>query len=47
MEKIKRPKKTNRVDSNYLSSEEYQEYAEHQFKNIYEKLDEIVNKLNS
>ncbi len=46
MEKVKRPKRVSREGSNYLSNEDYQEYAENQFKNIYEKLDEIVKKLN-
>lgn len=47
MEKVKRPKRVSKEGSSYLSNEEYQEYAEKQFKNIYEKLDEIVNKLNN
>lgn len=47
MEKVKRPKRVSREGSNYLNNEDYQEYAEKQFKNIYEKLDEIVNKLNN
>ena len=47
MEKIKRPKKVDKSQKNYLSNERYQEYAENQFKAIYDKLDEIVSKLNS
>lgn len=41
MEKIQRPKKVNRVDKNYLTNEKYQDYAETQFKNIYDYLDKL------
>lgn len=47
MEKIKRPKKVEKFQKNYLSNEKYQELAESQFKIIYDKIDEIVEKLNS
>lgn len=47
MDKVKRPKKVNRQEKVYLTNEKYQEYAETQFKAIYDKLDEIVENLNS
>lgn len=47
MDKVKRPKKVNRQEKVYLTNEKYQEYAEIQFKAIYDKLDEIVENLNS
>lgn len=46
MEKVKKPKQVEKAQKNYLSNEKYQEYAENQFKNIYSKLDEIVNYIN-
>ena len=46
MEYIKRPKKVEKSQKNYLSNEKYQEFAELQFKTIYDKIDEIVDKLN-
>lgn len=46
MEKVKRPKKVDRSQKNYLSNEKYQEFSENQFKAIYDKLDEIVERLN-
>lgn len=36
---IKRPKKVQKGEKNYLSNEKYQEYAEQQFSNIYDYLD--------
>lgn len=47
MEKVKRPKKVQKTQKNYLSNEKYQDFAENQFKNIYDKLDEIIEKLNN
>ena len=47
MEKIKRPKKVNRSQKNFLSNERYQEYSENQFKVIYDKIDEIIETLNN
>lgn len=37
---IKRPKQVERSQKSYLSNEKYQDYAEQQFKNIYDYLDE-------
>lgn len=37
---IKRPKKVERSQRNYMSNEKYQDYAESQFKTIYDYLDE-------
>lgn len=47
MEKIKRPKKVEKFQQKYLSNEKFQDYVRKQFETIYEKLDEIVNKLNN
>lgn len=47
MEKVKRPKQVQKTQKNYLSNEKYQDFAENQFKKIYDKLDEIVEKLNN
>lgn len=47
MEKVKRPKQVPKQEKAYLTNEMYQDYAETQFKAIYDKLDEIVEKLNS
>ena len=47
MEKIKRPKVVEKSQKNHLSNEKYQEFSEQQFKNIYDKLDEIVEKMNN
>lgn len=46
MEKISRPKKLSKEDRKLLSNERYQEYAEKQFKIIYDKIDEIIEKIN-
>ena len=46
MEKIKRPKKVSRNESSYLTNEAYQDLVNNQLKNIYDKLDEIVESLN-
>ena len=46
MEKIKRPKKVSRNESSYLTNEAYQDLVNKQLKNIYDKLDEIVESLN-
>lgn len=37
---IKRPKQVERSQKSYLSNERYQDFAEQQFKNIYDYLDE-------
>lgn len=37
---IKRPKQVERSQKSYLSNERYQDYAEQQFKTIYDYLDE-------
>ena len=47
IEKIERPKTVEKSQKNHLSNEKYQEFAEHQFKKIYDKLDEIVEKMNN
>lgn len=39
---IKRPKKVERNQRNYMSNEKYQDYAESQFKTIYDYLDGTV-----
>lgn len=36
---IKRPKKVQKSEKGYLSNEKYQDYAENQFKTIYDYLD--------
>ena len=36
---IKRPKKVQKIEKGYLSNEKYQDYAENQFKTIYDYLD--------
>ena len=46
MEKIKRPKKVEKAQKNYLSNEQYQEFSENQFKIIYDKIDEIIEIIN-
>lgn len=46
MEKIKRPKKVSRNESSYLTNEAFQESVNKQLKNIYDKLDEIVENLS-
>lgn len=43
MDLIKRPKKVERGQKNYLTNEKYQDYAENQFKTIYDYLDEMSN----
>lgn len=40
MLKVKRPKKVQRGQRNYLTNERYQDYSEQQFKNIYDALDD-------
>lgn len=47
MDLIKRPKKVAKQEKAYLTNEKYQDFAEKQFKEIYDKLDEIVKKINS
>lgn len=42
LEKIKRPVKVERAQKNYLSNEKYQDYAENQFKTIYDYLDKLI-----
>ncbi len=45
MEKIKRPEK-NKSQVKLMDNKNLQEYIEEQFKNIYDKLDEIVECIN-
>ena len=47
MEYIKRPKKVQRAEKGYLEEKKYQDYAENQFKTIYDKFDETVDVVNS
>ena len=47
MEYIKRPKKVQRTEKGYLEEKKYQDYAESQFKTIYDKFDETVDVVNS
>ena len=42
MDLIKRPKKVQRAEKGYLDEKKYQDYAESQFKTIYDKTDEII-----
>lgn len=46
MEKVKRPKKTSRNESSYQTLEGFQDSANGQFKNVYDKLDEITGKID-
>ena len=39
---IKRPKKVQKSQKNYLTNERYQDYSENQFKTIYDYLDAYV-----
>lgn len=43
MDLIKRPKQVQRADKGYMTNEQYQDYAEKQFKNIYDYLDMILH----
>ena len=45
MEKIKRPEK-NKSQIQLMDNKNLQEYTEEQLKNIYNKLDEIVDCIN-
>lgn len=47
MENIVRPKEIPRSESSYLSNEKYQEYNNEQLNKVYNKLDEIVENINS
>lgn len=47
MELIKRPKQVAKADKGYLTNEQYQDYAQQQFKIIYDKIDEIIKALES
>lgn len=47
MDLIKRPKKVQRAEKGYLTNEKYQDFAEEQFKTIYDKIDEIIKKIES
>lgn len=42
---IKRPKQVERSQKSYLSNEKYQDYAENQFKTIYDYLDYLTVKV--
>lgn len=46
MEKIKRPKKVEKAQKNYLTNEKYQEFSENQFNIIYDKIDDIIEIIN-
>lgn len=45
MEKIKRPEK-NKTQVQLMDNKNLQEYIENQLKNLYDKLDEIVECIN-
>jgi hypothetical protein len=47
MEKIKRPKKLNKGESSYQTKDSFQDNANKQFNTIYDKVDEIVEKIDS
>jgi hypothetical protein len=47
MDLIKRPKKVQRAEKGYLTNEKYQDYSDEQFKNIYDKADEIITELKN
>lgn len=47
MEFIERPKKVTRAESSTQNNEQLQKNLQSQINNIYDKLDEIVTKLNS
>lgn len=47
MDLIKRPKKVQRAEKGYMTNEKYQDYSEDQFKIIYDKTDEIIEKIAS
>lgn len=47
MDLIKRPKKVQRAEKGYMTNEKYQDYSEEQFKTIYDKIDEIIKKIES
>ena len=47
MDLIKRPKKVERADKGYMTNEQYQDYAQAQFKVIYDKIDEIIKAIQS
>ena len=42
---VKRPKKVQKGQKNYMTNENYQEFAEEQFKNIYDYLDELYGEI--
>lgn len=44
--KHKKTKKVEKSQKGYLTNERYQDFAEEQFKTIYEYLDKIAKKLN-
>lgn len=46
MDLIKRPKKVQRTEKSYLDEKKYQDYAEKQFKEIYDKTDEIIKEIS-
>jgi hypothetical protein len=47
MDLIKRPKKVQRAEKGYLTNEKYQDFAESQFKIMYDKVDEISGVIES
>lgn len=46
MEKIERPKKVSKLDKQILSKKNFEENTDNQLDKIYDKLDELVDKLN-
>lgn len=47
MDLIQRPKKVQKAERGYLTNEKYQDYAENQFKVIYDYLDGASDEVNS
>lgn len=47
MDLIKRPKQVQRAEKGYLDEKKYQDYAESQFKTIYDKTDEIIKNMDT
>ena len=47
MDLIQRPKEVAKSDRGYMTNEQYQDYAQQQFKIIYDKIDEIIKTINS
>lgn len=47
MEKIKRPVKLNKNDMQVLSEKNFKKNTDEQFETVYDKVDEIVDKISS